>query len=410
MTDDRLTLLSEYFHPESSSTSQLLTELATGLTEEFDVSCLTTSPNYHASDQDLEVPRQELYDGVKITRVCSTRFNKDNLPKRIVNWATYTIVATARLLSASTDIVLVVSNPPTIPLAAWIRKQIRDTAYVYLIHDLYPDIAVELGFVTEGTLIERIWRRVNKQLLQDADRIIVLGESMRDEVLTRYGSVDDSQLVVIHNWEDESFIQPMPKSENEFARKHDTVDHFTITYSGNIGRFHELKTVIEAVNKLSKEGYDVKFLVIGEGARKSNLQNYVSENEIDAVDFLPFQPIERLDESLTCGDISLVGIKEGMGGLCVSLKLYSARAAGQPILAAVGEDDEVATLVRECDCGYHVEPNDVDVCVEAIKRWINNPGIQQTHGKNARCCLENRFSFEEARKRYKDTLTEVLED
>lgn len=410
MVDDRLVILSEYFYPESSATSQLLTQLATGLTDRFDVSCITSFPNYHSGDRGRTVPRNGHHDGVDITRVRSTQFDKDELPKRVLNWLTYTVAATVRLLRSPSDIVLVVSNPPTLPAAAWLRKRVLGTPYVYLIHDLYPDIAVALGLVNADSMIERVWQRTNSYFFKNADRIVVLGESMREQLLSRYDAVDKSQVVVIHNWEDESFIEPVPKSENSFAHEHGTVDPFTIVYSGNIGRFHELKTAIDAVDRLDDQGYNLKLLIIGEGAQKSELQDYVARNAIDTVEFLPFQPTQRLPASLTCGDISLVGIKEGMQGLCVSSKLYSSLAAGRPILAVVGDGDEVEAIVEECNAGLHVEPNDVKGCAENIKRWIETPGLTERQGRNARSCFERRFTFEVARGRYRATLHEVVTD
>jgi glycosyltransferase involved in cell wall biosynthesis len=409
MADDRLTILSEYFYPESSATSQLLTELAAGLTGRFNVECITSHPNYHDEDREETLPRSEAHQGVEITRVRSTRFDKDDLLKRVVNWLTYTTASTIELLRSSSDVVLVVSNPPTLPLAPWVRKQLQGTPYVYLIHDLYPDIAVELGLVKEGGPVENLWKRATRRVLSDADQIVVLGESMRNSVLSRYPSVSHQQITVIHNWVEESFVEPLDKSENPFARENGSVEPFTIVYSGNIGRFHELETVVEAVDRLDQQGRDVKFLIIGEGAQKSELQTFVQENEIDPVEFLPFQPIEKLPYSLTSGDVSLVGIKEGMEGLCVSSKLYPALAAGQPVLAVVGEGDEVELVVNDCDSGIHVDPGDVEGCCETITRWMDNPSSLEEQGENARDCFENRFTFNTALQRYRSVLEQVTE-
>lgn len=408
MADDRLTVLSEYFHPESSATSQLLTELSTGLADSFKVASITTFPNYHEENRDANVARQEEYQDIKITRVWSTCFGKDVLWKRLINWFTYTITASSQLLRTPSDIVVVVSNPPTLPLATWLRKWLRGTPYVYLVHDLYPDIAVELNLINEGGVIEYLWRYVNGQLLADANQIVVLGESMKKAVLSQYETVTPSQITIIHNWEDETFIQPISKSENSFAHEQDTIEPFTIIYSGNIGRFHELKTVIDAIDRLEQKGRNVKLLIIGEGARKSELKRYVSENNISSVKFLPFQPIGKLPESLTCGDVSLVGIKEGMEGLCVSSKLYSALAGGQPILATVGKGDEVETVVRNYNAGIHVIPGNVESCIEAIERWMDDPELLEKQGKNARSCLEERFTFEGALQRYESVLNNVV--
>ena len=407
-----VTILTEYFHPEEASTAQLLTQLSTGLTDAFDMSVLTGYPNYHESDRDTSVPKRESYEGVDIERVQATRFDKDRTLGRVANWLTFTVLVCFRLLRSrgSDDTLVVLSNPPILPLAAWISKRIRGTSYVYLIYDVYPDMAVKLGYLSEDSIIVRLWERFNRAIYRDADRIVVLGNSMENQVVRKMGSdsdFDPGKIEVVHNWEDESFIEPIAKEKNSFAREQGTVEPFTVVYSGNIGRFHELETVIDAIDRLDAQGRDVKFLIIGEGARKSELQEYVSRNDIDAVDFLPFQPLDRLPKSLTCGDASLVGIKEGMKGLCVSSKLYSSLAAGRPVLAVVGQGDEVEVVVRECDCGIHVEPGDITGCVEAIKQWIDEPQLRDQQGQNARQCLEERFSFAESRDRYKRVLEEV---
>ena len=51
---------------------------------------------------------------------------------------------------------------------------------------------------------------------------------------------------------------------------------FALLYSGNVGRFHELRTAIDAIGVLDDRGRDdIEFLIIGEGARKEEHQRYV---------------------------------------------------------------------------------------------------------------------------------------
>ena len=40
------------------------------------------------------------------------------------------------------DLVFIVTNPPANALAAWLYWKLRGVPYIYLVHDLYPDIAV----------------------------------------------------------------------------------------------------------------------------------------------------------------------------------------------------------------------------------------------------------------------------
>lgn len=407
-----VTLLTEYFYPEEASTAQLLTSLASGLTERFHVSALTALPNYHAEDRETSPPLFERYQDVTIRRTRATRFNKDRLPLRLLNWLSFTTLVLLRLLASFRDdnVRVVLSNPPLLPFATWIAKRIQGVPYIYVVYDVYPEMPIQLGYLDEDGIVARIWHRLMQAIYRDADRIVVLGESMERHLIEKMDDdprFDPEKIVVIPNWEDQSFIEPKSKYENDFATEHGTDERFTLLYSGNIGRFHELKTAIDAIGELENRGRtDIQLIIIGEGAKKSDLETYVNANDINNVKFLPFQPMDRLPETLTAGDASLVGIKPEMEGLCVSSKLYSSLAAGMPVLAVVGEGDEVARVVREYDCGTWIRPSDVETAADVLSNWADDPELATALGDNARQSLQQQFSQDQA----VDAYEEVLED
>lgn len=410
-----LTILSEYFAPEEAATAQLLTDLAVGLNDRFDVAVLTAYPYYHGEDIDVDVPKHEIVEGVDVTRLRSTRFHKERLSLRVVNWVSFLVFVTATLLwRRPNGAVLALSNPPILPFAAWIHKRITGTPYVYLIHDMYPDAPVALGVLDGDGLVARIWERAIRSVYGDADRIVVLGDSMKKRLVDKMGDdpdFDPEKITVIPNWADGDEIRPMPKEKNPFAAEHGTRERFTLVYSGNIGRYHELETAISAVARLESDPDrpDIQMLVIGEGARKEEHIERVERDDIENVRFLPFQPAERLPETLTCGDASLVGIVPEMEGFCVSSKLYSSLAAGMPVLAVVGEGDEVARVIRDCDCGFRIEPGDVSGAVEVLARWADQPEQLDRLGTAARRCFEERYRRNRALDTYADVVEGLLE-
>ncbi len=309
---------------------------------------------------------------------------------------------------------LVLSNPPILPFVTWLLKRIHGTPYVYLIYDMYPDMPIELGVITEDGFVARLWERAIRAVYRDADRIIVLGDSMEERLVEKMSDdpgFDPEKIEVIPNWEDEEFIEPIEKSENEFAHEHNTVEKFTLLYSGNIGRYHELETAIDAVSTLESRGRtDVQLLIIGEGARKAELQQYTKRKDVNNVRFLPFQPMERLPETLTCADASLVGIVPEMEGICVSSKLYSSLATGQPVLAVVGADDEVAQVVRNDDCGTFVSQGDAERAADVLEGWADNPEIVSKLGSNARETFENNYTVGHAVTAYTDMFERLFNE
>lgn len=202
----RITIVTEYFYPEEASTAQLLTSLATGLQGDFDVSVLTGRPNYHPGDETESVPTREQHKGVSIERLPATRLDKDTLPFRVVNWITFTLLVFWRLARSrgSDDVVLVLSNPPLLPLAAWAAKRICDISYGYLIYDMYPDFPVALEMISADSTVARWWEKVMRMVYRDADRIVVLGDSMKERLTQKMSEEPGfapTKIEVIPNWE-----------------------------------------------------------------------------------------------------------------------------------------------------------------------------------------------------------------
>jgi glycosyltransferase involved in cell wall biosynthesis len=302
--------------------------------------------------------------------------------------------------------VVFVSNPPFLPVAMWLVCRLRGWSYTYVVYDLYPDQPVELGHLAEDGLVARTWRALNARAFRDAEHVVALGPVMEERICEQAGPGFDADTVeIIHNWADESFIEPRAKSENWFSEEHGLVDRFTVLYSGNIGEFHDLETLVEAAARFEDEA--VRSLIIGEGDNRETIVDLAERLGIrgDTVRFLPYQPWEDLPYSLTSGDVSVVTVKEGFEGVCVSSKLYTAMAAGQPVLCIAQPDDDESRIVDRFAAGIHVEQGDVEGIAAAIERWRENPDLVDQQGRNAREAFERNFTREESVGAYYRLLT-----
>ncbi|MCG9894826.1 MAG: hypothetical protein MH204_05070, partial [Fimbriimonadaceae bacterium] len=111
----RVHVVSELYYPEGSSTGRILTRLAEGLAEDREVHALCCRPTYESRGE--AVPTTEVHKGVHIRRVASTTFDKNRLVGRAFN----ALSATASMFLGGLktfrrgDVVLTVTNPPTMP-------------------------------------------------------------------------------------------------------------------------------------------------------------------------------------------------------------------------------------------------------------------------------------------------------
>ncbi len=114
----RVWLFTEIYFPEQTSTGFLLTRIAEGIAEKFDIAVLTgPAANFFRS---VEAPTQEMRNGVRILRCKGTNFDKDRLALRLVNALTrsMTIFLLGLRRCRKGDVLLVVTNPPTLPVFA----------------------------------------------------------------------------------------------------------------------------------------------------------------------------------------------------------------------------------------------------------------------------------------------------
>lgn len=384
---ESVTLISQYFYPETAATAQLLTELAVELCQRgMNMVVYTAQPSYHCRKR---LPKKEILHGVRIHRLFSTQFGKKRLHGRLLDGITFSIAAFFKLLlSRQRGILLATTNPPFLIWVVLFISILRKRKYVVLIHDVYPDVAIKLGYMSEKGVITRIWRWLNKHSYKRARAIVVLGEEMR-RIIQQAGA-DPSKIHVIHSWADGSLLYPQKKDKNPFVKQHGLEGKIVVLYSGNLGQAHDLESLVEAADQL-RDLQELVFLFIGEGAKKEKLVSMVREKGLVNVVFLPPVPYEELRFSLPAGDIGVVTLERGVEGLCEPSKLYAYLAAGLAILALVGRSSEVARIIEMHKCGFRVDQNDVKGVVEVLRRWMVNREEMEEMKHRARKCFEQHY-------------------
>jgi len=393
-----LIILSQYFYPDLASTGQLLTELAEDFKKYgYNVKVYTVKPSYFKSTKKCD--KKETYKSIKIYRVSATRFNKNILMGRLCNYLSYFISVSFKLLfSKDRYPLLIVSNPPFLPLIGLLLKRIRNQKYIFLIHDLYPDLAIKLGYIKQNSIIAIIWKKLNGKIFKKANEVVVLGKYMAERIKKSNINLD-FKIKIIDNWADEKSILPVRKEENWFIKKYNLKNKMVILYSGNIGLYQDLKIILKAANIL--RNYEkLLFLFIGEGGGIGELKKIVNEYKLHNVKFLPFQPKEFLSYSLSVADISIVALEKGVEGINVPSKIYGILASGRAILGLVGENCEVADIIKKANCGFRIDQGDISGLVEKIKYIYERPEKLKIMGNNSRKYFENHFTRAQVTKKY----------
>jgi colanic acid biosynthesis glycosyl transferase WcaI len=402
----RLIILNQFFYPDHSATSQLMTDLAESLVERgLEVTALSSRGRYTGGER---LPRRGEYRGVRIERAWATNFGKRSIAGRLSDYLSFYLGASWKLLRLPRhDIVMALTTPPLIGLVALMIGRVRGMRVVALVQDIYPDIAVALGRLPARNPITKLLDLMNRFLLRKSDRIIVLSDCMRERIAAKLNPGAASRIDVIHNWADGEKIKPLAREENPFADKHKLAGLFVILFSGNIGHVNEFSTVLEAARRL-RERSDLVFLFIGEGAKSDEIRKFCEQHKLENVRFLPYQQRELLPYSLAAGHVSLVTLKEGLAGLSMPSKTYGIMAAGRAILFIGDCRSDIARIVEQSGCGAVVAAGDSHRLAEIISAWSYEKAKLADFGCRARSFFEGRFDRRNAVDAYMETFTKCV--
>ncbi|HBE20248.1 MAG TPA: glycosyltransferase WbuB [Cyanobacteria bacterium UBA11149] len=393
-----LSILTQFYPPDYAATGQLIQELAVELGKlDLGIRIFTGQPGY--AFQKESAPGIEDCDGVIIQRSRTTRIWSKRIRGKAINGILFCLRAGLHLIKNSRDIdlLLLTTAPPFLPILGYLANKIFHLPYICLIYDLYPDVAVELNVIPHYHWVVRLWDRINRRIWQRAQQVIVLSPSMKDRVVAKCPHVKH-KITVIHNWADPNWIVPIPKEDNWFAQTFNLVDHFTVLYSGNMGRCHDTDTILEAAKILRNE--PIKFVFIGNGAKRKEFQSQVARLGLKNCQFLPYQEKQNLPYSLTACDLSLVSISRSMEGLVAPSKFYTALAAGKPVAAICEPHSYLREIITDASCGEVFNNGDAVGLANFIRRLSVDSKLAQRMGNAARVYLKSHFTLDLIAKQY----------
>lgn len=399
----RVVIVTQPYWPDIQSTSHLLTELLDSLDESgiaFNVVCAYPAVFAEGEGGRRSVPSRERRGQTVIYRCGWQGNSRRSIAHRLWGMASFVLSATWRVIRLSRGaMVCTLTNPPFAPL--WIASLAVLFRFPYQIicHDVYPDGLVALGKLRVHGWVARLWSAANRRAWHRAECIVVLGRDMLELLRDRY-QIDEEKLVLIPHWSVNDSGGRMEASATETWRTLGySEETFVVQYSGNMGLWHDMKTLVRAAAEL-KEEEKIRFLFIGEGMRRSAAQSLAEELGATNITWLPFQPEEQLTDSLAACSVALVSQRKGLQGAAVPCKLYGILASGRCIIGMVPPDCEVARVIAEENCGWQLAPGDVNGLVRLVKEMTQREEEVRQKGANAYRAFDIRYRLHHAASQY----------
>ena len=392
----KIVFINRFFYPDHSATSQMLSDLAFELAARgVELEILTSRLRY--DDPLAKLSSVDRIHGVAVHRVYSSSLGRRRRRNQALDYLTFIVSALVKLVQIGRrgDTVVVKTDPPLLSVPVMVLSRIFGWRQVNWLQDVFPEVAMAAGVSTRSAQLDKfvfgLLTALRNASLRSASNAVVLGERMSARLQAQ--GIPIAQIAIIPNWSDASAIVPVAPDKNCLRNEWGLRERFVFGYSGNMGLAHDFDVLLQAAQQLQGDSRIV-VLLVGDGKRKSLIQQVVADRNLHNIIFKPYQPRSELANSLSVADVHLVTLRPEMEGLIVPSKFYGIAAAGRPTIFLGDLDGEVARIIRRFNCGVAVAADDAEGLAKALRRYADDPVLLAEHGLNARTMAVEHFDLQ----------------
>lgn len=393
-------VVSQMFYPDIASTAKVLSDLFFHIDESYQINVLCQNRSYIASE--ISYDDETHLNNLFIKRVKVKNTNKNNIIHRVFNFIELYRKFKKELKKAKEDIFFCVSNPPFLPYLTIKHAKKINKKTVFLLHDLYPDVLIKLGKLKKNNLISKLIHYMNSYAFKNSDKIVVLGRDTKNYLLENYG-VNNEKIEIITNWGKNKI--PLPQKSN-FRKTHTLLNKFVIMYTGNLGETAEFDTLLNTAKIMNND--DIKFVIIGDGRKKRDIEKTINEIQLNNVILLGYQPEDEYYAILNSADALFVSLRKELRGISVPSKTYTYLSVGKPIIAVVPKGSEVELSIKEDKYGIYNEYDPYKLKEQIIELYRNKDKYNELC-ENAKAAFTKKYDLKLIVKKYEKLFKELEE-
>jgi colanic acid biosynthesis glycosyl transferase WcaI len=383
--DERLKILyiSHYFPPEVNAPAVRVSEMARRWTDSgADVTVLTCFPNHPAGIIPEEyrglLRSQEKRGATKIVRTYVYAAANKGFLKRIINFLSFmfSAILLGTPVVGKPDILIATSPQFFVAVAGYVISRLKRCKFVFEIRDLWPEEIVAVGAL-KNKLAIKFLETIEMFLYRKADLIVAVAEGTI-EILKQRG-IPISKMALVPNGVDVDLFSRCAGGD-DVRRELGLDGKFVAGYIGTHGMAHKLGTVLEAANLL-KDHDDIRFLFVGDGADKKNLQIQAKDMGLNNVVFQPQIPRSRVAEFYSACNACLVPLRKAdLFTKNIPSKIYEIMASSRPII--ISTEGESRRLVEMSGAGLGSRPEDPQGMAEKILYLRDNSVLCREMGQS----------------------------
>lgn len=391
----KLLIHTQYFPPEVGAPQNRLFELALRLQKlGVEVSVLTAMPNYPQMEIQAEYRGKkyvyEEMEGLKVHRSSIFVSKSKSIVRRLMNyfsfvWSSYWVGKSK--LEDHFDFVLCESPPLFLGISSFRLAKNKKAKFIFNVSDLWPESAEKLGLVSNPIFL-KMATILEEYLYKKAT--LISGQTMGivNNIQKRF---PNKKLYWLPNGVDLNYYKPENiqsnwREENGFSK-----EDKLFLYAGIIGHAQGLEVILKAAELLKNEK-NAKFILLGSGPCKADLQLMAKQLKLSNVTFLDAVTKKEMPFVLKAIDIAIVPLKKlDLFKGAIPSKIFENLAMKVPILLGVeGEAKEL--FIDEAKAGMFFEPENALDLSQKVLEILNKEDRIIELGENGAKYVAQKFN------------------
>lgn len=274
----------------------------------------------------------------------------------------------------------------TLPSGSFLKMFLRNVKVVYDVREYYRGVlepwvpSIVLKFVD---LLE-VWA------LKRIDLIF----TVNDIFTRRYRQMSTQPVVTIYNAPEKDLFKKIP---NQRIREELNLENkFIVLFAGTIREYAGLRELVEVARHLKDAKIEgIKFLLVGEGPLKKQIQAVISENGVGSMfEQMSWLRFSRLNQVINASDLvsCIYTHQDPNNAYALPIKMFEAMSCGKPFIASK-TSLLMVDIANRYRCGLICEEDPKSI-LNAILKLRDDPNLREELSRNGRSVIEKEYNWE----------------
>lgn len=246
------------------------------------------------------------------------------------------------------------------------------------------------------------------QLMLEADHVITIAESMRDDLVER--GVPADHITIVPNGVDTTAFQPRDRDPRLAAELGLPADTPVVGYVSNLGQREGLEVLVRAVLDLRRSGRDVVGLLIGEGPMREDLEELLRESGDPEAVVMPGRiPHDQIQEHYALFDVFVIPrLDDRAARLVTPLKPFEAMALERAMV--VSDLPALREITAPPDRGRTFAVGDHEDLARVVGELLDDDAERERSGRASRAWVEQERDWSMNGARYRGVYDRILRE